>query len=155
MPYQTNHNTSSLVFYMAAKKQTLSLPLIPVHKNSKMPLLASPRLSCLCVSLSVHPFEWNISALTGQIFMKIDTWKFFKNYQDKIDFHLNLTRITVNLHKDLSTFMIIYCWILLRMTNFSDRFVAKIKLIFIFGVQYSFSENYVILWDKVEEYFTV
>jgi CTP:phosphocholine cytidylyltransferase-like protein len=56
-----------------------------------------------------------------------------------------------NLHDDICTFMIIPCWILLGMRNFSDKFVEKIKT---FCVQYLFFPEIMLLWDNVEKCYT-
>jgi len=47
-------------------------------KNSEKVLLAS---SCL----SVRPFAWNKSALTGRTFMAFDVWGFFENSSRKVN----------------------------------------------------------------------
>jgi hypothetical protein len=69
----------------------------------------------------VPPSAWNNSAPTGQIFMKFDVLEFFENMSRKFKVHLNLTRITSILHEDVCTFVKISRWILLTMTNVSDK----------------------------------
>ena len=53
-----------------------------------------------------------------------ETWYlsfFFENLSRKFRFYCNLTRITGTLHEDVSSFMKISCWILLRMRKFSNK----------------------------------
>ena len=45
----------------------------------------------------------------------------------KFKFYFNLTRIIGPFHEYLSTFMVIFLRILLRIKNVSDKFVEKIK----------------------------
>jgi hypothetical protein len=42
----------------------------------------------------VHPFAWNISSSTGQIFMKFDIFAFFESLSRVLKLHENLKRIT-------------------------------------------------------------
>jgi hypothetical protein len=73
--------------------------------------------------LSVRPpSAWNSLAPTGQIFMKFDLLVFFENLSRKVKFHYNLTRITGVWQEEQYTFLIIFCWFLLRMRNVSDIF---------------------------------
>ena len=56
------------------------------------------------------------------------------------------------LHEDRCTFMVISCWILLRMRNVSDKFVQKIKTHFVFNN--FFFENrvvYEVMWKYIVE----
>jgi hypothetical protein len=58
-----------------------------------------------------------------------------------------MTSMTGTLHEDVCTFMIIRCWILLRMRNISEKFVEKIKINMLYSI--TFLENssvYVIMW---------
>jgi hypothetical protein len=71
--------------------------------------------------VSVHPFAWNNSALTGRIFMKFGIWVSLKNILRKYKFHQNLTTITGTLHADRYTFLIISRSVLLRMRNVSHK----------------------------------
>jgi hypothetical protein len=64
---------------------------------------------------------WNNSAPTGRIFMKIDTSEFFETLSRKLQFCLNLTRITGTLHEDLHTLVILSRSVPLRMKNISDK----------------------------------
>ena len=57
---------------------------------------------------------------TGWIFVKFGMY-FSKNLSRKFKFHYNLTRISDALHKNTSTFMIIFRRILLRISNGSDK----------------------------------
>jgi hypothetical protein len=77
--------------------------------------------------MSVCPSSLNNSAPIRRIFMKFDISTFFKNLSRKFKFDLSLTRIKGTSHEDLSTFMIVYRWILLIMRNVSDKVVEKIK----------------------------
>jgi len=70
---------------------------------------------------SVRPSVWNNSAPTRWIFIKFNTWLFFKNLCRKFKFHKNLTRITGTLHGDQYTFLITSCSVLLRIRNISDK----------------------------------
>jgi hypothetical protein len=75
-------------------------------------LLASSLLYvCLSVRSSVCPSAWENSNLIGRIFIEFDTGVFFANLSRKFDrkFNYNLTRITVVLHEDLCTVMVIPC----------------------------------------------
>jgi hypothetical protein len=56
----------------------------------------------------------------------------FRKFVEKFNFYENLTRITGTSLEDLFIFMIISRWIILKMRNFSDKFVEKIKTHFIF-----------------------
>jgi len=64
---------------------------------------------------------FNNLALTGRICIKYYIWGFFENRARQFKFHQNMTTITGILHEDVCTFMIISCWILLRMGNISDK----------------------------------
>jgi hypothetical protein len=72
-------------------------------------------------AMSVHLSTQNNSAPTGQILMKLDIWNFFENLSRKFKFYSNLTRITGTFHEDVSTFMRLSHWILLRMRNVSNK----------------------------------
>ena len=52
---------------------------------------------------------------------------FFGNLARKIEFHYNLTSIMGTLLEDVSTFMTISLWILLRMRNVSDKSCREFK----------------------------
>jgi hypothetical protein len=54
-------------------------------------------------------------------FHKILYWVFFENLLRKLEFHYNVTRITGILHENLSTFMIVSRWILLKMRKSLDE----------------------------------
>ena len=69
----------------------------------------------------------------------------------KLHFHLNLTRITGALYKEVSTFVRISRWILLRKRNVSDNIVEKIKTHFSCS---NFFRKSFFLWDKVKSYCT-
>ena len=83
---------------------------------------------CLSASLPVSPSTWNNSAAIGRIFIKFNIRVSFKNLSRTFRFHYNVTRITVTLHEDLRTFMIVTPWIIVRMKNFLEiRCRKKIK----------------------------
>ena len=67
------------------------------------------------------PSAWNGLA-SSQIFVKSDILVFFENLSREAKLRYNLTRITGTWHEDQYTFLIISCWILLRMRNVSDIF---------------------------------
>jgi hypothetical protein len=62
-----------------------------------MPLGAFTKLrkTAAGFAVSVCPSAWNISAPTGQIFIKFDIWVFFDNLSRKFRFRQCLTRIRV------------------------------------------------------------
>jgi hypothetical protein len=70
--------------------------------------------------MSVCPSAWNNSAPAGRIFIKFDIWVFFQNLFRKFKIRSTLARKTGTLQEDLCTFTI-SPWILLRMSNVSDR----------------------------------
>ena len=92
-----------------------------VRKPEKW-LLASSCLSVLPLSAA-----WNNWASLGRIYMKLDIWVFFENLSRKLKFHWNITNIMGTRHEDLCRFMIISHWILLIMTDVSEKIVKKIK----------------------------
>jgi hypothetical protein len=57
--------------------------------------------------------------------MKSDIRIFFETLRRKFKFLQNLTRITVTLHEDRYTFLIIILSVLLRMRNFSDKYCRE------------------------------
>ena len=65
----------------------------------------------------VCPPACNNSAPAGQIFIQFDIYVFFENLLGKYKFHWNLKRITGTLCVELCMFVIVACWILLRMRN--------------------------------------
>jgi len=98
------------------------------------------------VRMSVLQSAWNNSAPVGRIFMKFDICVFFENLARKFKFHLNWTRIRNTVHEDRYDdmiwydmiwydmiwwyddtmvwwydYMMIACWVLLRMRTASDR----------------------------------
>jgi hypothetical protein len=92
---------------------------------------------------------WNNSALTGRIFMKFDNGGFFEHLLRKFKFHSDRKRITGTLHEDQYAFFIISRSFLLRMSNISDKVIAKIKTHILCLV--TFSENravYDIMWKN-------
>jgi len=54
------------------------------------------------------------------VFFYVCFWVFFETLSREFEFHYNLTRITVTLHEDQYTFMIISLSFHLRMRNVSD-----------------------------------
>jgi len=71
--------------------------------------------------MSVRPYVGNISAPTGQIFVKTDISLFRVNMSRKFRFLYNLTKTTDTLQKDLQTFIITSRSILLRIKNILDK----------------------------------
>jgi hypothetical protein len=66
----------------------------------------------------------------------------FRQSCENIHFFQNPTRIMGTSHVDLCTFMIISCWILLRMRNVCDKRCRKVKTHnFTFNKVFYFSEN--------------
>jgi hypothetical protein len=82
--------------------------------------------------------------------MKLDIWVFFENLSRKFNFNYNMTRITGTLHEYLFTFMVIQCWVILRMRKFSDKTVQKIKT-HILSSKTFFQKSHC-LWNNVEKY---
>ena len=72
--------------------------------------------------LSVRLSSRNNSASTRRIFMKFDIWVFFEKSVKK-----NVTRLTVTLHEDLSTFLVTSRSIFLEWETFQTKVVQKIK----------------------------
>ena len=73
------------------------------------------------ICMSVRPYVGNISAPTGQIFVKTDISLFRVNMSRKFRFLYNLTKTTDTLQKDLQTFIITSRSILLRIKNILDK----------------------------------
>jgi hypothetical protein len=73
------------------------------------------------VCLSVCPFAWNNSAPTRMIFTKFYIWAFFENLSKSLKISLSLTKITNTLLVDIWTFIIMFCWIVLRIRNIPDK----------------------------------
>jgi len=72
--------------------------------------------------MSVCPFiRRNISAPTGQIFMKVDIWIFFENMSRKFKFHLYLTKIIGFYVKTDTGLWSVSPSFLLRLRNVSDK----------------------------------
>jgi hypothetical protein len=72
----------------------------------------------------------------------------FRKYAEKIQFSLNMTRITDTSHEHLCTFTIISRWILLRMIKVSDKICRENQNThFVFN---NFSKP-CRLWDNVEK----
>jgi hypothetical protein len=64
---------------------------------------------------------WTNSFPTGRIFMKFNILGFFENLSSKFTFYINLKILTGTLYEDQCIFMTISRWILLGMTNVSDK----------------------------------
>ena len=77
----------------------------------------------LCQSICLS--AWNSLVRTGRIFIKHFMWVFFESLSRELKFDYNLTRTRGPLHEDLSTFVTVSCWILLRMRNISDKTCRK------------------------------
>jgi hypothetical protein len=79
------------------------------------------RKTTISFIISVCPSVWNNSAPTRWIFMKFNTWLFFKNLWRKFKFHKNLTRITGTSHGGQYTYLITSWSVLLRIGYVSDK----------------------------------
>jgi hypothetical protein len=101
----------------------------------------------LLASSSVCPSAWNNSDPSGRMWTKLDIWGVFRNSVEKIVVSLNPTRITSTLHEDVSTFMTISRWILLRMRNISNE-VQTIRRHILCSI--TFHRKSFSLWDNVE-----
>jgi hypothetical protein len=102
--------------------------------------------------MSVRPSACNNSAPTGWIFMKFEISVTLENLLKNSKFHGNVTRITVTLHEDLCTFIIISHWILLRMRNVSDESCRDNENTHFVFKKIFFSENravYEIMWKNM------
>jgi hypothetical protein len=114
-------------------------------QNCEKRLLAS---SCLPVRLSA----WNNSVPTGRIFMKFDIWGLHKNLSRKLNFDLNLTRITSTSHENLCTFMIISRWILLEWAMFQTKVLGNENTHFLFNSFFSETRAvYEVMWKNMVE----
>jgi hypothetical protein len=101
--------------------------------------------------MSVCPSAWNNLAPTGLMFMKFDTQVLFESQSRLFKFHRNLTIITGASHKDLRTFMVKSCSIVLRMRNVAGKICREnMKTRFIFN-NTSFLKKSCRLWDNVEK----
>jgi predicted deacetylase len=80
-----------------------------------------------CVVSVFRPPAWNISSLTERTLMNFDIKVFFEKSVAKIQVSLKLTRIRGTLHEDQYTFLIIFRSVFLRMKNFWQVVVVKIK----------------------------
>ena len=95
--------------------------------NWMLGAFAKLRRATVSFVMSVRLSAWNNSASIGRIIMKIEICIFFETLLRKFKFHWNLTRITGTLHEDQYTFLIIYCSVLLRIKNVSDRICRENK----------------------------
>jgi hypothetical protein len=81
------------------------------------------------------------------------SWNFvFENFskicRGNIKLHTAVTRITDTLHKELRKFMTTFPWILLKMRNFSDKIVQKIRNHILCS---TFSRKPCHLWNNVKK----
>ena len=83
-------------------------------------LLAS---SCLCVGLSVRPHA-TTRLPNDRIFLKSHIELLFESLLTKINFNLNMIRISGTLHEDVCTIVIMSCSVLL-VINVSDRVYSE------------------------------
>jgi hypothetical protein len=108
-------------------------------------------LASLCLSLrpSVRPHE--ITLLPLYVFqLNLMFEIFFENLSRKFRLHSDPTRITGTLHEDVSTFLTIFRWILLRMRNVLDKNCRENQ-----NTGFMFNNVFRIscpLWDNVEKY---
>jgi hypothetical protein len=91
-------------------------------------MFAKLRQVTISFIMSVHPsVHMNSLACTGWIFVKCDSWVFYKNLSRKLKFHCNQTRILGTLHKDQHTCLIIFAHFFLEWEMFQTKVVAKIE----------------------------
>jgi len=98
-------------------------------------------------TISFVKSPWNNWAPTGRTFMKFCILVCLENLSRKFKFHLNLRRLTVTLHEDLGTVMIVSRSVLLRVRNAANNSCWEIKTCILI----TFSENralYEIMWRK-------
>ena len=103
----------------------------------------------LSVCLSVRPHDTFRLPTDGLSWNQIWYIRIFRKYVKKINFNINLTRITGSLHEFLYKLMIISSWILLRMRVFRTKFVYKIKAHNFCAI--IFSKKSYRLWKNVEK----
>jgi hypothetical protein len=78
--------------------------------------------------------------------------RFFENFPRKFKFDWNLAKIMGTLHEDICTFMVIFCWILVRMKTLSDKSCTENQ-----NTHFMFKEFFqesCCLWDHVGKYCT-
>ena len=92
-----------------------------VHK------IAESDCSLLHVCPPIRLSACNNSAPIGRIFMKFGICEFFENLSWKSNFCQNQTRLMGTLYENQNTFFIISHSIRIRMRNFSNTVVQKIK----------------------------
>ena len=105
---------------------------------------------CLSVCLFVHMEELGSHWMS---FHEIWFSVLLKNVSIQFKFHYNLTIITGTLHEDRYTFVIISCWILLRMRDVSDESCRENQNIFLCTETF-FPDNCVVcelIWKNVVE----
>ena len=103
-----------------------------------------------CVVSVFRPPAWNISSLTERTLMNFDIKVFFEKSVAKTQVSLKLTRIRGTLHEDQYTFLIIFRSVFLRMKNFWQVVVVKIKTHILGSI--TFFRKSCRLWDNVEKY---
>ena len=103
----------------------------------------------MSVRPSVHLSAWSNSVPTEQSSLKFYIWVFFENLSRKFTFHYDLTKMTVILHIDQYTLLIISRLVLHTIRSVSNKTVEKIKTHVLCSV--NFSENcvvYEIIWKN-------
>jgi hypothetical protein len=92
---------------------------------------------------------WNNLARTWQFFVKSDIWVFFENCPKNSSFIKNQTKITVTLHEDQYTFLIIPRSFLLRMRNVSEKSCRDNKhILCLITFFFSYHAIYDIMWKN-------
>ena len=100
------------------RRRTQSLRKLLVRQKARfLGTFAKWRRATAGFVMSVRLFALSSLAPTGRIFMIFDVLIFFQTLSRKIKFDLNLTWITGTLHGDLRTYVILTCWIFLRMRS--------------------------------------
>ena len=74
--------------------------------------------------MSVCPYAWYNSARIGWIFTKFDKWAFF--FQKSVE-EIQVPSKSDKNNEDLCTFLIVSRYLLLRIINFLDKIVNKIR----------------------------
>jgi hypothetical protein len=81
--------------------------------------------------------------------MNFDIWLSLETLSRKFEFRSNLTRITGTLRDDRYTFLIMPCLTILRLRNFLDKVVNKIKTRFLFSITFFNRALLEIMWRNI------
>jgi hypothetical protein len=83
---------------------------------------AKLRKATISLVMSVCPSTRKSSATLDEFLWNFISEEFFEELPRKFQFHYNLARITGTSREYIYTFLIICCWILLKVRNVSDNF---------------------------------